>query len=210
MLVQRLALAVGTIVPFVFCRETVRDAALLARQLVASPQAIGVMATIFPANTNLQGEPFALQEYYASCYSNGSLSLITMPISRHTRNIRHSPTHSASMTVWSSPPAASRARVSLIGNVTFLETSFAVNSGIQDCYLEHHPDAKWWLPDDPDGAHEAYWARFDPHSVFFVGGFGDKHYIGDIPLDLFQSIEPAGIQSGTEIGDDRLFVQGRL
>lgn len=78
-----------------------------------------------------------------------------MPISRHTRNILHSPSHSASLTVWSSPPGASRARVSLIGNVTFLESSFAVDSGIQDCYLAKHPDAKWWLPDDPDGAHEA-------------------------------------------------------
>ena len=105
----------------------------------------------------------------SSCYTNGSLSLITMPISRHTRNIRNSPSHSASITVWTSPPAASRARVSLIGNVTFLESRFAVDSGIQDCYLGRHPvsshltgivaevehvqDARWWLPDDPDAAH---------------------------------------------------------
>ncbi|THH07503.1 hypothetical protein EW145_g3341 [Phellinidium pouzarii] len=137
------------------------------------------------------GEPFALQEYYASCYANGSLSLITMPISRHTQNILHSPTHSASMTVWSSPPAASRARVALMGNVTFLTSQFAIDSGIRDCYLEHHPDAKWWLPDDPDAPHLAYWARFDPFGVYFVGGFGDKHYIGDIPLNLYQGARPS-------------------
>ncbi|KAL5523897.1 hypothetical protein ACEPAG_8070 [Sanghuangporus baumii] len=191
--------------PLIFCKETVEDAALLARSLVAS-QAVGVMATIFPANTSLEGEPFALQEYYANCYSNGSLSLITMPISRHTRNIVHSPSHSASMTVWSTPPAASRARVALIGNVTILDTPLAVDSGIQDCYLQQHPDARFWLPDDPDGAHEAFWARFDPHSVFFVGGFGNKHYIGDVPLDLYQSAEPVDF-----LGDsDKFIVQGEI
>ena len=99
-----------------------------------------------------------------------------MPISRHTRNIRNSPSHSASITVWTSPPAASRARVSLIGNVTFLESRFAVDSGIQDCYLGRHPvsshlidivsevehvqDARWWLPDDPDAAHTVRVLKF--------------------------------------------------
>ncbi|KAL5528311.1 hypothetical protein ACEPAF_7447 [Sanghuangporus sanghuang] len=191
--------------PLIVCKETVEDAALLARRLVAS-QAVGVMATIFPANTSLEGEPFALQEYYANCYSNGSLSLITMPISRHTRNIVHSPSHSASMTVWSTPPAASRARVALIGNVTILDTQLAVDSGIQDCYLQQHPDARFWLPDDPDGAHESFWARFDPHSVFFVGGFGNKHFIGDVPLDLYQSTEPVDF-----LGDnDSFIVQGDI
>lgn len=77
-----------------------------------------------------------------------------MPISRHARNILHSPTRSASMTVWSTPPTASRARVALIGNVSFLDANFAVELGIKECYLGHHPDARWWLPNDPDGAHE--------------------------------------------------------
>ena len=69
------------------------------------------------------------------------------------------------MTVWSSPPAASRARVALIGNVTILDTQLAVDSGIQDCYLQQHPDARFWLPDDPDGAHEVSKTVFCYHDV---------------------------------------------
>jgi len=61
---------------------------------------------------------------------------------------------------------------------------------IKACYLAQHPDARWWLPGDDDAAHLAYWARFDPHSVYFVGGFGDEHYIGYIPLATYQSAEP--------------------
>lgn len=123
-----------------------------------------------------------------SCHSNGSLTLILMPISRHSQNILRSPSHAASLTVWSTPPAASKARVSLVGNVTVLEASSVVaDPGIKDCYLKRHPDAKWWLPEDPDAPHtvrglfsliplatvlslfsdasgtQASWARFDPH-----------------------------------------------
>ncbi|TFY80483.1 hypothetical protein EWM64_g3527, partial [Hericium alpestre] len=37
----------------------------------------------------------------------------------------------------------------------------------------------------------AYWARFDPQSVYFVGGFGDEHFIGYIPLDVYQATVPS-------------------
>ena len=38
---------------------------------------------------------------------------------------------------------------------------------------------------------QAYWARFDPHTVYFVGGFGDEHYIGYIPLQKYQGATAA-------------------
>ncbi|KAI9062874.1 hypothetical protein FKP32DRAFT_1612125 [Trametes sanguinea] len=147
------------------------------------------MATVYPSDhAALAAEPFALQEYYASCHANGSLALLFLPISRHSQNILHSPTHAASISIWSDRPSASRPRVSLIGNVTvFPDLRLTPDlARIQACYLDHHPDARWWLP-GPREPHVAYWARFDPHSVYFVGGFGDKHYIGYIPLDMYQA-----------------------
>ncbi|KAI0358468.1 hypothetical protein OH77DRAFT_1184802 [Trametes cingulata] len=147
------------------------------------------MATVYPGDhAALAGEPFALQEYYASCHANGSLTLLFLPISRHSQNILHSPAHAASISIWSDRPAASRPRVSLIGNVTVFpvlsDTPDLAN--IQACYIAHHPDARWWLP-GPREPHVAYWARFDPHTVYFVGGFGDEHYIGYIPLEMYQT-----------------------
>ena len=91
--------------------------------------------------------------YNPSCHSNGSLTLILMPISRHTQNINKSPSHLASLTVWTSPPAASKARVSVTGNITFITSAQAEASGVRDCYLERHRDARWWLPDVPDAPH---------------------------------------------------------
>ncbi|KAI0663493.1 pyridoxamine 5'-phosphate oxidase-domain-containing protein [Cubamyces menziesii] len=147
------------------------------------------MATVYPGDhATLAGEPFALQEYYASCHANGSLTLLFLPISRHSQNILHSPAHAASISIWSDRPAASRPRVSLMGNVTvFPDLSRTPDlASIQACYIAHHPDARWWLP-GPREPHVAYWARFDPHSVYFVGGFGDEHYIGYIPLEMYQA-----------------------
>lgn len=173
----------------VLAKETVEDAATLARQLVSqSADSIGYMATTYPDDhETLPGQPFSLQEYYGSCHANGSLTLLVMPISRHSQNILHSPTHAASISIGPARPAASRARVSLIGNVTIFTDLHAApeRERIEACYIAQHPDARHWLP-GPHEPHIAYWARFDPHSVYFVGGFGSSHYIGYIPLDMYQ------------------------
>jgi len=169
--------------------ETVEDAAVIARKLVDhSMNSIGTMATIFPPDDpSLPDQPFSMQEYYASCHNNGSLTLLFLPISRHSQNILHSPTRSASISITSDNPAARKPRVSLMGNVTvFKDNNMPGIDSIRRCYLEKHPDAKWWLPGDKNGAHISYWARFDPHSVYFVGGFGGAHYIGYIPLSLYR------------------------
>ncbi|KAH7929888.1 hypothetical protein BV22DRAFT_1056143 [Leucogyrophana mollusca] len=147
------------------------------------------MATVHPSDhPTMSNQPFSLQEYYASCHNNGSLTLLLMPISRHTQNILRSPGHSASISVSSDRPAASRARVSLMGTVTVFHDARGMpdREAIKLCYLAKHPDASWWLPDDDGAAHLSFWARFDPHDVYFVGGFGDQHYIGYIPLQIYQ------------------------
>lgn len=174
--------------------ESVEDAARIARSLVdVSPLSVGTMATVFPPDDPLlPGYPFSLQEYYASCLSNGSLTLLFLPISRHSRNILASPSHLVSISITSELPAAHKPRVSLLGNVTIFTDIEGVDNltEIKKCYLEKHPDAKRWLPGDDEGAHLSYWARFDPESVYFVGGFGGRHYIGFIPMELYQNAIP--------------------
>jgi len=176
--------------------ETVEDAATLARRLVdLSHDSIGTFATVYPSdhpNPTLADQPFSLQEYYASCHQNGSLTILFLPISRHSQNILHSFNHSASLSISSQQPAARKARVSLIGRVTIFQD--VVNTPDEDimaaCYLQRHPDARNWLPKSKHQPHIAYWARFDPHTIYFVGGFGDEHYIGYIPLQLYQDAAP--------------------
>lgn len=101
----------------------------------------------------MTGAAFPLQEYYAPCHNNGSLTLLFLPISRHSQNILHSPSRAASITVASEHPRASRARVTFMGNVTILSDTDASVPEIKKCYLDKHRDARWWLPGDEDGAH---------------------------------------------------------
>ncbi|KAJ3535503.1 hypothetical protein NMY22_g6460 [Coprinellus aureogranulatus] len=92
--------------------------------------------------------------------------------------------------------AASRPRVSLLGNVTVFTDIAKVpdREAIQECYLSKHHDAKWWLPDDENAAHIGKLLFLSGRlndalkkAVYFVGGFGGLHYIGWIPLDIYQN-----------------------
>lgn len=56
-------------------------------------------------------------------------------------------------------------------------------SRLASCYTSYHPDAAAWLPDADDSPHKSTWATFDVEGVYYVGGFGDEHYIGEIPVE---------------------------
>ncbi|KAF8315813.1 hypothetical protein DL93DRAFT_2096485 [Clavulina sp. PMI_390] len=101
-----------------------------------------------------------------------------------------------------SPSPVTKPRVSLMGNLTLLSDDWmhvrGTHSGdpsenqdgddsdeLAECYLSYHPDSKWWIP-GRGAFHDVAWARFDPEAVYYVGGFGGTHYIGYIPLDLYQ------------------------
>ncbi|KAG8932911.1 hypothetical protein FRC02_000338 [Tulasnella sp. 418] len=168
-------------------------AARIARTLIQDGS-VGTMMSVYPESHQLAGQPFGLMEYYAPCYNNGSLLILYFSrISQNGRNIQASSNHSASFAI-QSPPSyslATKPRVSLIGTVTILEEDEGTRKELAECYAKSHPDSKWWLPGGNGGVHDAVWAIFDPHTIYFVGGFGGLHYIGYIPPELYQSYKPA-------------------
>jgi len=166
--------------------ETVEDAAQIARGLIQTAS-IATMSSSYPVGHALEGQPFGLMEYYAPCYSNGSLAILFFGISQNGRNILASPHQAASMSIQSPPSRslATKPRVALIDNVTVFPRDYHEGETLKACYAKSHPDA-WWVPGNKAGVHDAVWARFDPHTVYFVGGFGGVHYIGHIPLKLYQ------------------------
>ncbi|WVQ65346.1 uncharacterized protein L199_003522 [Kwoniella botswanensis] len=183
-------------------RETLVEAAHNARVLVKYVKT-GTLASVFPDTTDLAGRPFAMMEYHAPCYSNGSLTLILMPISRSTQNIFQNPGHHVAYTV-SMPTEGvrspmSRGRVALMGNVTTLrDIPPSQSEGLVKCYTAYHPDSKYWLPGNDNSPHTSYWARLDIDRIYYVGGFGDIHYIGPIPVDLYAKSEN-GVQQGYDV-----------
>ena len=54
------------------------------------------------------------------------------------------------------------------------------------CFLEKHPDAEAWTPGNK--IHESYWARLVVEEVYWIGGFGDRAYIGWIGEGVWRNI----------------------
>ncbi|KAJ3552205.1 hypothetical protein NM688_g4271 [Phlebia brevispora] len=157
------------------CTQTMPYAARIARRLVDFSDGIGNMATVYPDDDpTLAGTPAIVT------------ARILWQLSREwfSDTVIHA-------------DFQTQARVSLMGNVTIFQEldSTPERDAIQFCYLSRHPDAHRWVP-GPREPHIAYWARFDPHSVYFVGGFGSSHYIGYIPLEMYRSAAPIQSTAG--------------
>lgn len=83
--------------------------------------------------------------------------------------------------------AANLPRFSLLGHLEDISpSSQAAAAGLQDCFLKSHPDARYWLPGNR--IHEAGWVRLVVDEVYWVGGFGDRAYIGWIPVKEWRGV----------------------
>ncbi|KAK7757652.1 hypothetical protein SLS62_000028 [Diatrype stigma] len=79
--------------------------------------------------------------------------------------------------------AANLPRYSLIGYLEKIEpASVADTEELSACFVGAHPDAKYWLPGNR--IHQSEFVRLVVTQIYWVGGFGDRAYIGWIdPAD---------------------------
>ncbi|KAK8858855.1 hypothetical protein IAR55_003085 [Kwoniella newhampshirensis] len=202
-LLSLLSIAAGMVVPpnSQAHRETLAEAAVNTKGLVHK-YTTGTMASVFPHASDHAGRPFALMEYHAPCHPSPSLTFLLLPISLSTNNILHTDHHYATYTI-TTPPEGARSpmgqgRVALMGNITLLpELSPTESHALASCYTRYHPDARWWLPDTVGSPHTSVWARMDVDDIYYVGGFGDTHYIGHIPVDLYAQAGEHRLGSGS-------------
>ncbi|KPM45072.1 hypothetical protein AK830_g1482 [Neonectria ditissima] len=82
--------------------------------------------------------------------------------------------------------AANLPRFSLIGYLEDVTPNPVEAVKLAACFTYKHPDAKYWLPGNV--IHESQWSRLVVTKVYFIGGFGDRAYIGWIPLEEWQSV----------------------
>ncbi|OXG33648.1 hypothetical protein C359_02128 [Cryptococcus neoformans Bt120] len=188
-------------------RETLEEAgklttiAAINTKKLIKDVTVGTMSSVFPDGTDNGGRPFAMMEYHAPCHPPPSLTFLLLPISLSTHNIMASSSHYASYSVamphkdvWS---PMSLSRVAFIGNMTFLpDLSKEEKAELEKCYLNYHPDAKYWLPGASNSPHSSVWAKLDADDIYYVGGFGDTHYIGHIPIDLYTKVGEADDGNG--------------
>lgn len=89
--------------------------------------------------------------------------------------------------------AANLPRFSLIGYLEKIHASEEEEKALAQCFVKKHHDAKYWLPGNR--VHRSEWARIVVTSVYWVGGFGDRAYIGWLPIEEWNSVTAEEWQS---------------
>jgi len=85
---------------------------------------------------------------------------------------------------------ASKSRLTMYGTMHRLAMEPGAMDKLSECFVAHHPDARMWLPGSEESPHTALWMRFSPSSVYYVGGFGDEHFIGHLDMEAFRAAIP--------------------
>lgn len=97
--------------------------------------------------------------------------------------------------------AANLPRVSLLGHFEPIRPIETSHASLAMCFVRTHPDAKYWLPGNV--IHESSWARLVVEQVYWVGGFGDRAYIGWIPVEEWKGVTREEWESIKLPGEER-------
>lgn len=89
--------------------------------------------------------------------------------------------------------AANLPRFSLTGYLEPIKPDTVKGVALAACFTSKHRDAKWWLPGNV--IHHSEWARLVVTGVYWIGGFGDRAYIGWIPLEEWRNVTKEEWQS---------------
>lgn len=184
---------------------TVHESAIQARRILHL-ETIGTLSTIFPSASfpsitenrpaDVGGAPIGLMDYFGDCEPNtGNPTILAISIATSFKNVAAGSNITLSLR-WHPPfshfkpprhiSAASLPRFSLVGHLEELNQAEAESLGVAKCFVKHHPDAAAWLPGNK--IHESKWVRLVVEEVYWIGGFGDRAYIGWIPLEEWKGV----------------------
>lgn len=195
---------------------TVRESAVMARRILHLTS-IGTLSTIFPSShgtsastsssdeltasenrpSSVAGTPIGLMEYFADCEpETGNPSILAVTIATPYKNAAAGSNITLSLRwhppSWSHYSAASLPRFSLHGWLEDIEDDAEKQEEIKKCYKQAHPDVFWYPGND---IHESKWVRLVVEEVYWFGGFGDRAYIGWIPVDMWRNVTKQEIES---------------
>ncbi|KAK0717103.1 pyridoxamine 5'-phosphate oxidase-domain-containing protein, partial [Lasiosphaeria miniovina] len=95
--------------------------------------------------------------------------------------------------------AANLPRFSLLGHVERIDggddrrAGGSVGDALAACFTRVHPDARYWLPGSR--VHESHFVRLVVEQIYWIGGFGDRAYIGWISVDEWRAVTRKEIES---------------
>jgi pyridoxamine 5'-phosphate oxidase-like protein len=143
-------------------------------------------------------------DYFADCESEGNPTLLAMPIASNFRNVAAGSNLTMSLR-WHPPidrpySAAEMPRFALLGYLEEIDPGIGEATRLGICFAKAHPDSVIWMPGNR--IHRSYWARMVVQEIYWLGGFGDRAYIGWIPIDVFRSVTEDEIDKCRLPGED--------
>lgn len=192
------------------------ESAVMGRRILAKTK-LGTLSTIFPASAaprehrpaGMEGVPIGLMDYVADCESDGNPTILAINIATSFKNLASGSNMSLAMR-WMPPyppakriaasagaaggsaepdpvsySAANLPRFSLFGFVEDIPSPYPET--LTSCFVaHHHPDAKYWTPGNP--IHSSRWVRLVVTHIYWIGGFGDRAFIGWIPEKEWKAV----------------------
>jgi len=183
------------------------ESTVLGRRLLGLSKT-GVLATVFPPNVTAPASgvphdvaltPIGLPDYVASCEEpSGNPTLLALTVSTSTRNAAAGSNVSLALSWWDEYikltgrepwSAANLPRLSLIGYLEEIGLDEVQEKGIVHCYTGVHRDSLLWLPGEKWAAHKGVWMRLVVKDVYWIGGFGDRNFIGWFDVDEWKAVK---------------------
>jgi hypothetical protein len=143
-------------------------------------------------------------DYIADCEETGNPTILAINIATSFKNVASGSNISLSLR-WVPPyppksrissfssssselpySAANLPRFSLLGYLEKIPEQEVEEKGIAKCFVEGHRDARYWLPGNR--IHASEWVRLVVREVYWIGGFGDRAYIGWIPVEEWGNV----------------------
>ncbi|KAF2199666.1 hypothetical protein GQ43DRAFT_442300 [Delitschia confertaspora ATCC 74209] len=189
---------------------TIHESAVQARRILRL-SGIGTLSTIFPSSKSAEdsphslenrpstvaGTPIGLMDYYADCEPHGNPTVLAITIATSFKNVASGSNITLSLR-WQPPDAHSKfysaaalPRFSLIGHLEDITDPHETPDLVQ-CFVRKHPDAAAWLPGNP--IHTSKWVRLVVEEVYWIGGFGDRAYIGWVPVEEWRDVTSEEIE----------------
>lgn len=170
-------------------------------------------STLHFNSLNPDGTPVSMIEYYISSdeasdvhgfANNGNPILLLSKMSTSYKNWHSNETISVTIEKkkWGIfDHEMANPRATLFGELRKLDLDIADEEKLARHFVKKHPDARHWLPDKKDShLHDTLWVEFDVDELYFIGGFGDRSYIGNITGDKYhQKLGPCGKSSLHEV-----------
>lgn len=166
---------------------------------------------------HIGGAPIGLMDYLADCEDGGNPTILAIDIATSFKNVAAGSNITLSLQ-WTPPyppksrirswldmssyssfgtlepspsqySAANLPRFSLLGYLEKISDEEVKAQHLGQCFTRIHPDAKYWLPGNK--IHTSEWTRLIVTQIYWIGGFGDRAYIGWIPVEEWQNVTAA-------------------